>query len=279
MLKLFWNNFKKTNDCIILATPLILFLSALSWYYSYARDSIDNIPKLILAIATMLIMISGCLSAWVYMAKKTIRMSNKVYIFEKDRAKAFGELILSLPRGIGRLFLPMLGVISITLVAFSILILADTLLISKYIGTIDLSLLTTEKLALSSQELLNEINALPRQEILAINFWYLIFAIGTMIFSFFGILWIPEIVYAEKNPFKALYNSMKKIIITFPKTLGLFVYINILSIGISILNTLLMVNPISYFLVLIIYYYFLVYIVVLLFRYYEQTFIKSGTEN
>lgn len=206
-------------------------------------------------------------------------MSNKVYIFEKDRAKAFGDLILSLPKGIGRLFLPMLGVISITLVAFAILILADTLLISKYIGTIDLSLLTTEKLALSSKELLNEINALPRQEILAINFWYLIFAIGTMIFSFLGILWIPEIVYAEKNPFKALYNSMKKIIITFSKTLGLFVYINILSIGISILNTLLMVNPISYFLVLIIYYYFLVYIVVLLFRYYEQTFIKSGTEN
>ena len=131
MLKLFWNNFKKTNDCIILATPLILFLSALSWYYSYARDSIDNIPKLILAIATMLIMISGCLSAWVYMAKKTIRMSNKIFVFEKDRAKAFGELILSLPIGIGRLFLPMLGVILIIIVAYSILILADTYVISK----------------------------------------------------------------------------------------------------------------------------------------------------
>ena len=275
MLKLFWNNFKKTNDCIILATPLILFLSALSWYYSYAKDAIDNIPKLILAIATMLIMISGCLSAWVYMAKKTIRMSDKIFVFEKDRAKAFGDLIMSLPRGIGRLFLPMLGVIFISVIIYSIFIYGITFLVSKYIVTIDLSLLSTDKLALSSQELLNEINALPRSQIIAINCWYLIFALGTMLFSFLGILWIPEIVYAEKNPFKALYNSIKKIIITFPKTLFLFIYINILSLVISILNTLLMINPIAYFLVLIIYYYFIVYIVVLLFRYYEQTFIKA----
>ncbi len=275
MLKLFWNNFKKTNDCIILATPLILFLSALSWYYSYAKDAIDNIPKLILAIATMLIMISGCLAAWVYMAKKTIRMSDKIFVFEKDRAKAFGDLIMSLPRGIGRLFLPMLGVIFISVIIYSIFIYGITFLVSKYIGTIDLSLLSTDKLALSSQELLNEINALPRSQIIAINCWYLIFALGTMLLSFLGILWIPEIVYAEKNPFKALYNSIKKIIITFPKTLFLFIYINILSLVISILNTLLMINPIAYFLVLIIYYYFIVYIVVLLFRYYEQTFIKA----
>lgn len=279
MLKLFWNNFKKTNDCIILATPLILFLSAISWYYTYAMESIDNIPKLLLAITTMLVMVSGCLSAWVYMAKKTIRMANKIFVFEKDRAKAFKDLILSLPRGIGRLFLPMLGVIVITTIAYSILIFAITFLINKYFGPIDFSLLTTEKLALSSQELLNEINALPRQEIIAINCGYLLFALGTTILSFIGILWVPEIVYAEKNPFKALFNSVKKIIITFPKTLFLFIYINVLSLGIAILNTLLMVNPISYFLVLIIYYYFLVYIVVLLFRYYEQTFIKSGKED
>lgn len=250
-------------------------MSALSWYYAYAKDAIDNIPKLILAIATMLIMISGCLSAWVYMAKKTIRMSDKIFVFEKDRAKAFGDLIMSLPRGIGRLFLPMLGVIFISVIIYSIFIYGITFLVSKYIGTIDLSLLSTDKLALSSQELLNEINALPRSQIIAINCWYLIFALGTMLFSFLGILWIPEIVYAEKNPFKALYNSIKKIIITFPKTLFLFMYINILSLVISILNTLLMINPIAYFLVLIIYYYFIVYIVVLLFRYYEQTFIKA----
>lgn len=87
MLKLFWNNFKKTNDCIILATPLILFLSALSWYYSYARDSIDNIPKLILAIATMLIMISGCLSAWVYMAKKLSVCQTKYISLKKIEQK------------------------------------------------------------------------------------------------------------------------------------------------------------------------------------------------
>lgn len=87
-------------------------------------------------------------------------------------------------------------------------------------------------------------------------------------------LWIPEVVYCEKNPFKALYYAIKKIFISFPKSILLFIYINILTFGISVLNTFLMFNPIAYFVVLLLYYYLIVYIVVLVFSYYEQTFLK-----
>ena len=59
MFKLFKNNFKITNECIILATPLIIFLSIISWYFNYAKDAIDNLPKLLLAIITMVVIVSG----------------------------------------------------------------------------------------------------------------------------------------------------------------------------------------------------------------------------
>ena len=100
MLKLFKNSFKQTNDCIILATPLIIFLSILSWYFSYASSTVDNIPKLILAGITIFVMAAGFFSAWFYMVKKTLKFSNKLYVFDKDRAKAFWNLIFSLPKGI-----------------------------------------------------------------------------------------------------------------------------------------------------------------------------------
>ena len=279
MLKLFRNNFKKTNDCIILATPLIIFLSILSWYFSYAKDSVDSIPKLLLAVFTMLIITSGCLSAWLYMAKKAIQMSDKVFVFDKDRGKALIELIQSLPKGIGRLFLPLLGVITVSLIVYGAVITGGTLIIAKYIGTLDINLITADNLLLSSQELINEINELTPREIITINCWYLLIFVITAVISFLGILWLPEIVYCEKNPFKALFFAIKKLIITFPQTLLIFLYINFLSIIISIINTLLMFNPITYFIVLLIYYYFIVYIVVLLFRYYEQTFLKNEKEN
>lgn len=275
MFKLLKNNFKITNDCIILATPLIIFLSIISWYFNYAKDAIDNIPKLLLAIITMIVIISGSFSTWFYMVKKTIKLANTVFVFDKDRTKAFQNLLKSLHIGIGKLFLPFLGIISVTGLTYIAILFIITLLVNKYVGTIDTNLLSTINVLLSSDELIQEINNLPTEQIMFITIWYGITYLSTLVLSFFTMLWIPEVVYCEKNPFKALIYSIKKIIHTFPKTFALFVYINVLAILISIFNTLLMFHPITYFLVLVLYYYFIVYIVVLLFSYYEQTFIKN----
>lgn len=278
MLKLFKNSFKTTNDCIILATPLVIFLSILGWYYSYAEKSVNNIPNLILASLTMLIMLSGFISAWFYMVKKTLKFSDKIFVFDKDRIKAFKELILSLPIGIGRLFLPFCGVILITGILYGLTIWFITYIVVKYLGTVNLVALDLPNILLSSKYLLKEMSELSRHDALVINCWYLLVMTFNTIYMFLTIFWIPELVYSEKNPFKALFNSIRKVFITFPKTLLLFIYINFLSVLISIFNTLLMFRPILYFLVLLIYYYFIVYMVVLIFSYYEQTFL-SNKEN
>lgn len=275
MFKLFKDSFKVTNNCIILATPLIIFLSILGWYFTYTMSAVDNMAKLILAIITSIIMISGMLAAWLYMAKKTLSISKRVILFENERMKAFLEILSSLPNGIGRLFLSILGAVIIYIALF----VSGTMLISfittNFIANIDFfSIFDIDSLFVTSKELFDEIAMLSNNELLAINCWYALMLIFSTIISFLTILWIPEIVYTEKNPIKALYNSVIKLVTTFPKTLLLYVYIAILTIFISILNTLLMFNPFLFFLVLVLYYYFLVYIVVLLFSYYEQNFIE-----
>lgn len=220
-------------------------------------------------------MSSGFFAAWFYMCKKTLKLSNKLFVFDKDRTKAFWNLILSLPRGIGKLFLPILGIISLTTIIYGIVIAITSYIIFRYMGTISLNLLDTNNLLLSSKELINEIMELPQNELLILNCWYFVILGISILLNFIGMFWIPEVVYCEKNPFKALIFSIKKIIITFPKSLILYIYINILALITTILNTILMINPISYFIVLLLYYYFIVYIVVLLFSYYEQTFLKD----
>lgn len=275
MLKLIKNNFKTTNDCIILATPLIIFLSILGWYLNYAAASIDNIPKLILAVVTTLVMSSGFFSTWFYMTKKTLKLAKTVFIFDKDRAKAFRELILSLPKGIGKLFLPFLGIISISGITFGFVVWLTTFVVTTYVGTIDITLFNSENVLISTNELITEIRDLSNNELVVLNCWYLILTLLTTILSFIAMLWIPEVVYSENNPFRALIQAVKKLFRTLPKSFLLFLYVNILMVCVSVLNTLLMYNPILYFFVLVLYYYLFVYIVVLIFTYYEQTFLLN----
>jgi len=273
MLQLFKNSFKTTNDCIILATPLIIFLSILSWYYKYAVAAIDTTPKLILAIITIFVMLSGFMAAWLYMAKKTISLSRKIFVFDKDRAKALWALVLSLPKGIGRLFLPSIGVISIYIIIYTLIFSGIGYLVGKFVGTIDFSELDFQSIFSFGQEFANKISELSPNELLVLKCWYILGLISLAIVSFITMLWIPEVVYTEKV-FKALYYSIIKIFTHLSNSIILYLYIAFLVVTISILNTFLMSNPILYFIVLMLFYYFLVYIVVLLFSYYEQTFIK-----
>lgn len=274
MLQLFKNSFKTTNDCIILATPLIIFLSILSWYYKYAVVAIDTTPKLILASITIFVMLSGFMAAWLYMAKKTISLSRKIFVFDKDRAKALWALVLSLPKGIGRLFLPSIGVISIYILIYTLIFSGIGYIVGKFIGTIDFSELDYQSIFLFGQEFANEISELSQNELLVLQCWYILALVSIAVISFITMLWIPEIVYTEKVSFEALYYSIIKIFTHLKNSIILYLYIAFLVVLISILNTFLMFNPILYFIVLLLFYYFLVYIVVLLFSYYEQTFIK-----
>ena len=275
MFKLFKSNFKTTNDCIILATPLIIFMSVISWYFEYAKSSVNSFAMLALAITTLVIMISGCASAWFYMTKKTLKFASKVFVFDKDRSKAFLNLILSLPKGIGKLFLPFLGIITVGGTVYALILWGITILVGKYFGSTDFLSIISQNFFITSKELIEDINNLPDKELITLNFWYIFVNLITTILSFLTLLWIPEVVYCEKNPFKALIKSIKKIFQTFPKTLLLFVFIGLLSLLTSILNTFLMFNPFSYFIVLLLYYYFIVYKVVLIFSYYEQTFLDE----
>ncbi len=275
MFKLFKNSFNITNDCIILATPLIIFMSILGWFCKFTLTGADTVTKLILGGITLLIMASGFLSAWLYMCKKTIQLSKKIVIFDSDRARAFGTLVLSLPKGIGRLFLPMIGVIGIYIILFGILFFITGFIINHIYPSFDPEILGLHiDRLVTSNEILKEFNELAIEDLPPFIYWYIITLLGGFVLNFITMLWIPEIVYNEKNAFKALFNSIKKNFQNLPKTLFLYLFITVLITFVTVSSAFLMFNPLLYFIVLILYYYFLVYIVVLLFTYYEQTFIK-----
>ena len=95
-----------------------------------------------------------------------------------------------------------------------------------------------------------------------------VFAIPA-IFSFLLMLWMPEIIYSERNPFSAIFTSMKKLFSNFGKSFKLYIYITIIQMIISFIGPFSLLNVFIYMLAMIAYFYFLVYVVILVFMYYD----------
>ena len=276
MFKLFKTSFYKTNDCLILAVPLIIFMLFLDLYISFALNAANSVFKIIFAVVTMLFLLSGCLASWFYLAKKTLALSDKVFVFENDRLRALIDLIWSLPRGVGRLFWSFLGCTSVCVFVYGLIFLLAFYIVDNFIIHFDVFHIELSNIFVTTGQLYQEINQLPNQQLLALDCWLLISAIFVLVFSFLLFLWIPEIVYSKKNFLLSLVRSVQKILITFPKTLLLYIYILLLLLVVSIINTLLLFNPFLCFIVFLITYYLFLYVVVLVFSYYEQTFLLEN---
>ncbi len=276
MFKLFKNAFKIANDCIILAIPLVLFMWILSFYFAFSNAVVNMPAEIILAFVTVLFMTGAFLSGWFYMVQKAIHVSSQVYVIDEDRAKATMNLFKEIPYGIGKYFLSFIGFIIIFL---TLVFLAGIFVYKFGINHIG-NVFTQEQIAAalsSSADFKNFIDSLTLEQLVKLNLWNFLI-MGTMTFlSYILMLWVPEIIYSTINPITALFKSIKKVFVKFPKTVLLFIYLSILNLIVSFLSTFALLNPLLYIMVMVIYFYFIIYFVVLLFSFYEQEF--SGNDK
>lgn len=272
MFKLFKNAFKLTNEGIILATPLVLFMWLITLYLSFAKGVVDTIPEAVSAFLTLLCMLGAFFAGWFYMVKKSIDISKKEYVLDEDRAKATVNLIKKIPAGVGKYFLSFIGMIIIFLVLFG---LFDVLVYKfgiHFIGKIDFSAVQLKNAMASPQEMKVFLDSLTETQLIKLSQWNLLFMAATSFVSFIFMLWIPEMIYKTLNPLYALVNSVKKVFVKFPKSVALFLYITFLNFVISFASTFAMLNIIIYMFMMIAYFYFMVYIIVLIFSYYDSEF-------
>ena len=70
----------------------------------------------------------------------------------------------------------------------------------------------------SPQEMKVFLDSLTDTQLLKLSQWNLLFMAATSFISFIFMLWIPEIIYKTVNPLIALFRSIKKVFIKFPKS-------------------------------------------------------------
>lgn len=278
MIKLFKDSFGITYYNIILATPLVLFMVIVSMYLGFSKNTVDTLPEMLLSMFTLWVMFGAFLAAWFFMVKRAVENSKSVYILDEDQARASFNLMKDIPAGIGGYFLPFLGFIVLFVV---ILILWGGVVYNigqSVIGGLNLDASQMKEPIASIQELGAFIDRLSPEQLLKLSQWSFLIFLSNAVFSFVLMLWAPEILFSDKNPFTALFKSIKKVFVKLFNSLKLFIYISCLNFVLSFLNTFAILNPISYFLMMIVYFYFIVYLVVLVFLYYEREFCCENKE-
>lgn len=248
MLKLIVKNFKLAFDNIILTAPLIIFISIISAYINFATSFENTFIKALFTIITLITLVGAFSCIWFYLVKKFLKLSDKEFVYDKDRVNALKEILKAIPKGFSKYFLPFIGITSAAMLLF----------------LISYNFFDANTPSYIFQKFVTADNINPFRGITFIT---------VSITAFWGLLWIPEVLYSELNPFKALVYSIKKIIMTFPSSILLYLYIYILFILLHFAVMILTENPFLYFIVLLLYYYFAIYVTTLLFKYYEQKFL------
>lgn len=243
MLKFLKENIITTNDCLILASPMILFFISIQWYIETFKYGLIDYNSYFAFFFNLWIWIAGCFAGWFYMLKKTLQFSKKTFLFDTDRNSALKKLFLCIFKGIGKFFFPFLGVISII---FLFDLIKEVYMLYIYNSTF--------------KPHYYELHIFTNLIAFLITYWV--------------IYWIPEIIYTYKNPIKSLINSIKKAYISFKCSFKYYLLIYIIALIIHYSINDMKIYPVLYFFELLLFYYFILYAVIIIFRLYEKNFIE-----
>lgn len=286
MIKYFRQAFKITNENIILATPLVLFLLLLNIYMEFAKNAPAKPFAVIVLLATILFMISAFFAGWLYMIKKAVDLEKREFLTDEERAKESFDLFKEFPVGIGEYFFSFIG----GLILYAFLFVVASVVVFKFgmhfIGNVGLSVSNMHLAVSSSAGLKTVLSSMSAEQLTRLNQWNLLILFSTVLFSFLTLFWFPHIIIKSKNPIKSLFQSMLYILKNPISTIALFIYIYAVHFLASLINAVSVVNQILYFVSMLVYFYFLVYIVVLIFLYYDsestpkaKDYSNSGTDS
>lgn len=272
--------FKIVNYNLLLTIPLIIFVKIFDLYTTYV--GVDSNSKLLVASFTVMLMFSVFCSGWLYMIKGAVDLSKKVFIMDTDRAKASMQLFKSFLEGVGKFFIPFIGVYIIFFFIQLIFTIFTLTLGVHLIGTPDAaSMQTLQNLAATgnnSAAISDFVNNMSPELIAFFGKWSLLFIVISSVLFYLLMFWAPEILNLSSNPLTALYNSWKKMFNKFFPTLGLYAILWLIGFVLLFMNTFSMINPFVYLFMNLVIFYFQVYFAVVIFLYYDKKLLENNEE-
>ena len=255
-----------TNNNLVIATPLIFFSLISSLYMIFSSGG--NAIGLIFSVILFFLMFGAFLSGWFYIIIRAVK--------EPDIESS--QLIGEFPSGVGEYFLSALGMIFQVIVVSSVIMLTMIFVGKKFIGSFGVSYTEFAQAMASVETMKTFVASLSTEQLVKISHWNLLMFCG-MILNYFVLMLYPTTVFFKnKNPFKAFFVALKDTFgHRFFKNLGLFFFIFIIYMFISMCTMLMGKNIFLHFIITLVNFYYATFVGVLLFNYYYSNFIKIGS--
>jgi len=262
--------FELTNRYIIVATPLLLFILLVSIYSVFVFHT-SEILKLIFGIVLMFLMFSAFLSGWGNMLKSAISENNYDEPF---------KIIKDFAPGVGEFFVPVMGMIAISFLISALILTGTYFCGMHFIGDLGISQ-TALTNAMANQEALKTfLTSLSTEQLLKLNMWNILVLSVMSLLYFLFMLYSPALILESKNPFKALYISLKHLFgRNFFQNFGIYLIIISLHFLISIISALTSGTTILSFVISLINFYFVCCVAIAIFYYYDKKFLNPHLGN
>lgn len=264
MLSYIKDSFQLTNKYIILATPLILFSLLSSLYILFSVGG--NLLSLLIALVLFGLMVGAFLSGWFFMIKTCVTNPE-----QEDP----NILLKEFPAGVGEYFLPVLGLMTNTMVISVLLILVSYFVGMKLIGDIGITPEALTKGMESFTAMKAFLGSLTQEQMFKLNAWNMLLFFTMSVTYFLIMFYSPALFFKEKNPFKAYFVSLKDLFSKkFFTNFGLFLILFVSYFILSILTTLFGANVVMHFIFTLINFYYLVFVAVMVYNYYYKNFVQ-----
>ena len=222
------------------------------------------------------------LSGWLQMIKSAIKNSKKENRSEEEKLEEFNQIKKDFFCAVPVYTLPLLVAIILYLIMFALLTGLSANIANHYIGSLDFLIKDANVISQGGEALQKFILNLPKEKIMILYGWQLLFDFVIGSFNFLLMFWLSALYYPQKcslNPISALKNSILAIIKHPIRSAGLYLTILFLGFLFRALGMLLSSNVILYFIFMILFIYFVVFIFVLIFDYYESRFYNHNTDG
>lgn len=264
MIKSFKEVFNITNKYIMLATPLILYSLVSSVYL--AASATGRVLNIMIAVFLFFLMTGAFIAGWFNMVKLVVSHPD---------SREPNTIIKEFASGVGEYFLPSLGLLLNVLLITLLIMYLSFFVGMQTIGDVGISADAFAKAFETTEALKVFLASLTTEQLMKLNQWNVLI-MSSLSFSYFLVLlYLPALFYKKKNPFMALFVSLKDLFSKkILKTFGLYFMIFSINAFISILSALFIGNVVMHFIVTLLNFYYITIVSVGVFYYYYKNFVE-----
>jgi len=238
MFKIIKYAFLITKNKIILMQPLIIFLLILTFALTPLKALHENPVAFYAVLTNIALMTIAFFSGWFGMIKKTVLDFDEQKTNNQKSAQDDLNLLKEFFPSVGEYFLSMCGCALILSVCFC----AISYLFAHYFANNDLVMQMLNKTIQPVAQQKEFIESLSTEQLLTLNKYIFSFAFASFLFHIMILFYPAVIFFKTKNPFTALFESIKCIIKKPLFTIGIYFYLMIISFFVSAIGILGNIN-------------------------------------